>query len=287
MKLLWFLSDPAHLSALNSCLELTGLSLDAGQIHSSDEFLHPPSCDCFELIARNIDISNFVTAAKEVRTDFLWLPDIKPKLCLFDMDSTLIQQEVIDELAKVFGIGAKVSAITEQAMQGKLDFGASFALRLKLLNGLAEEELLTVSNSLTLMPGAGALTANLAAAEIRIGIVSGGFSFFADRIGAILGMNFVVSNALECIDGSVTGRAIAPIIDSSAKLNILESEASRLGISLAEVMAIGDGANDIPMLKMAGVGVAYHAKPAVQKSTNHSLNYQDLSALSYLVNLSS
>jgi phosphoserine phosphatase len=127
------------------------------------------------------------------------------------------------------------------------------------------------------------LTANLAAAGVRTGIVSGGFSYFADRIGARLGMDFVLSNALQCQHGQVTGEVILPVIDGSMKLSTLKSEVKTYGISLAETIAVGDGTNDIAMLKASGIGVAHHAKPKVRAEANHCLNYQDLSALSYLV----
>ena len=136
---------------------------------------------------------------------------------------------------------------------------------------------------LTLMPGADVLTANFSAAGVRLGIVSGGFSYFADRIGARLGMDFVLSNVLQCQHGQVTGEVLPPVIDGSMQLKTLQSEVKTRGISLAETIAVGDGANDIPMLKASGIGVAHHAKPKVCAEANHCLNYQDLSALSYLV----
>ena len=181
------------------------------------------------------------------------------------------------------GLGDQVSAITERAMRGELDFVASFRERLALLRGLAETKLDSVYAKLTLMPGAEVLTANFAAAGVRLGIVSGGFSYFADRIGVRLGMDFVLSNPLQCRHGQVTGEVIPPVIDGSMKLKTLQSEAKTLGISLAETIAVGDGANDIPMLNASGIGVAHHAKPKVRAETNHCLNYQDLSALSYLI----
>ena len=133
------------------------------------------------------------------------------------------------------------------------------------------------------MPGADVLAANFKGAGVRQGIVSGGFSYFAEQIGEQLGMDFVLSNTLECRNGKVTGKVIPPVIDGSIKLKTLVAEASALRITLSETMAVGDGANDIPMLLASGIGVAYHAKPKVRADTNHCLNYQDLSALAYLV----
>ena len=221
--------------------------------------------------------------ADEANTDYLLVREERPKLALFDMDSTLIQQEVIDRLAAACGLGDQVSVITERAMRGELDFIESFTERLGLLSGLTESELDAVYQRLTLMPGAEILTANLAGAGVRLGVVSGGFSFFADQIGDRLGMDFVVSNTLECRDGQVTGRVIPPIIDGSMKLQTLKTEARALGIDLVETLAVGDGANDIPMLTASGIGVAHHAKPRVCDAANHCLSHHDLSALSYLV----
>ena len=145
------------------------------------------------------------------------------------------------------------------------------------------KELDLVYQGLTLMPGAEILTANLSGAGVRLGIVSGGFSYFADQIGDRLGMDFVLSNTLECRDNQVTGRVIQPIIDGSMKLQTLHTEARALGIDLVETLAVGDGANDIPMLTASGIGVAHRAKPRVCDAANHCLSHHDLSALSYLI----
>ena len=140
-----------------------------------------------------------------------------------------------------------------------------------------------VAQRLALMPGADVLAANLTGAGVRLGIVSGGFSYFAEQIGERLGMDFVLSNKLECRNGKVTGKVIPPVIDGLMKLKKLVAEANALGITLSETMAVGDGANDIPMLMASGIGVAHHAKPRVRAEAKHCLNYQDLSALAYLV----
>ena len=234
----------------------------------------------------NLDVSNqtiFKMQASRVSTDYLYIGSDRPRLALFDMDSTLIQQEVIDQLAAAFGLGNQVAAITDYAMRGEMNFIQSFIQRLGLLRGFAEAKLDLVYEDLTLMPGAEILISNLLEAGVRVGIVSGGFSYFADRIGKKLGMDFVVANTLDCINGRVTGQVVPPIIDSSMKLETLKNEASMLGISLDKTMAVGDGANDIPMLTASGIGVAYHAKPKAREKSHHCLNVQDLSALSYVV----
>ena len=283
MRLLWFVSEVGHRAAFEQWLDQAGLSHWQPVTRKPTDLCVEPSCDCIELSVEAIDEGQLCEAAEAAKTDWLLVRDERPRLALFDMDSTLIQQEVIDQLAGAFGLGDQVSAITERAMRGELDFIASFTERLGLLRGLAETELDSVYANLTLMPGADVLTANLAAAGVRLGIVSGGFSYFADRIGARLGMDFVLSNVLQCQHGQVTGEVMPPVIDGSMKLKTLQSEVKALGISLAETIAVGDGANDIPMLKASGIGVAHHAKPKVRAEANHCLNYQDLSALSYLV----
>jgi phosphoserine phosphatase len=283
VRLLWFVSEASHIEALEAVIRVAELNNQQRLHRRPNDLLVPATCDCIELYVDAIDENLFKAHADKANTDYLLIRDERPKLALFDMDSTLIEQEVIDQLAAAFGLGDQVSAITERAMRGELDFIASFTERLGLLNGLAESELDVVYQSLTLMPGASTLAANLSGAGVRLGIVSSGFSYFANQIGERLGMDFVLSNTLECRDGRVTGRVVQPIIDGSMKLQTLESEARALAIELAETMAVGDGANDIPMLTASGIGVAHHAKPKVRNEANHCLNHHDLSALSYLV----
>ena len=283
MRLLWFVSKASHFEALEKLINQAGLA-DAQSCHrQSQDLLVAPSCDCIEFKVDFVDESLLQNAAQDARTDYLLVRDEYPKLALFDMDSTLIQQEVIDQLAGAFGLGQQVSVITDRAMRGELDFVASFTERLSLLRGLAQSELDVVAQHLSLMPGADVLAANLTGAGVRQGIVSGGFSYFAEQIGERLGMDFVLSNTLECRNGRVTGKVIPPVIDGSIKLKTLVAEASALKIRFSETMAVGDGANDIPMLLASGIGVAHHAKPKVRADTNHRLNYQDLSALAYLI----
>lgn len=282
MRALWFTGAPNHDNALTKVRAILALN---GPIerHDGRDFLMPPTCEC-----RVFDVPEgarqlLMDAAAEARTDVLLVGSERPRLGIFDMDSTLIQHEVIDELAAAFGLGPQVAAITERAMQGELDFVQSFTERLALLSGLAESELQNVYARLQLMPGAESLMRNLSARGVRIGIVSGGFSYFADQIASRLGMDFVISNTLQCKAGYVTGHVVAPVVDGSMKEATLRGESERMGIPISQTLAVGDGANDIPMLKKAGVGVAFRAKPKVQAQCANRLNYQDLSALSYLV----
>ncbi len=282
MRLLWFVSEPAHEKAFLTHFA-EALTTQTLLHRRASEWDVPPSCDCFEISNASVTEVDVNAWAEACQTDVLCLNSPPPKLALFDMDSTLIQHEVIDELASEFGLGAQVSAITARAMRGELDFVESFTERLGLLAGLSESALESVYARLQLMPGADVLMANLRAGGVRTGIVSGGFSFFAERFQARLGMDFVLSNPLQCVDGQVTGRVIPPVIDGSVKESTLRSEAQAMGLELADTLAVGDGANDIPMLLAAGTGVAFHAKPAVAAGARHVMRYQDLSALSYLL----
>ncbi len=283
MRLLWFVSEASHIEALETALRGMDLKDEKRLERRPGDLLVPASCECVELRVDTVDEGVLSACAEAANTDYLLVREERPRLALFDMDSTLIEQEVIDQLAAAFGLGEQVSAITERAMRGELDFIESFTERLGLLKGLSESELDTVYTGLTLMPGADVLAANLSGSGVRTGIVSGGFSYFAEKIGERLGMDFVLSNTLQCEDGVLTGRVIPPVVDGSMKLRTLESEVQTQGISMSETMAVGDGANDIPMLVAAGIGVAHHAKPKVRTAANHSLNHHDLSALSYLV----
>lgn len=242
-----------------------------------------PLAECFRFDPSGLELADLGLQAEARGADVLVVPDDCIRLCLFDMDSTLIQHEVIDELADAFGIGAAVAAITERSMAGELDFVESFQERLALLSGLPESNLAAIAARLQLMPGAEVLLKNLTAQGVRCGIVSGGFSYFAERIGDRLGMDFVLSNTLECVDGHVSGRVVPPVIDGSAKLKTLVEERSRLNLTVNETMAVGDGANDIPMLTAAGVGVAFRAKPKVQNACQNRVTHADLGALSYLL----
>ena len=179
MRLLWFVSDAIHRDALDAALCDTHLSNDKKHHRRPQDLLVPPTCDCIEMSIDLLDEMLLAVHADEANTDYLLVREERPKLALFDMDSTLIQQEVIDQLAAACGLGHEVSAITERAMRGELDFIESFTERLGLLSGLTKSELDAVYQRLTLMPGAEILTANLSGAGMRLGVVSGGFSFFS------------------------------------------------------------------------------------------------------------
>ena len=188
-----------------------------------------------------------------------------------DVDSTLIKQEVIDLLAIHAGVGAQVSAITELAMQGGLDFSSSLARRVSLLKGLSESALSAVRQSIELSNGARTLISTLHAHDIKVGVVSGGFLNVISPLADELKLNFVRANTLEIVDGFLTGSTVGPIIDRSAKAHALREFAESYGISLDETVAAGDGANDLDMLDQAGLGIAFMAKPKVQAAADVSI----------------
>ena len=198
-------------------------------------------------------------------------------LCVMDMDSTLISIECIDEIADMVGIKPQVAAITERAMQGELDFAQSLRERVALLKGLSEDDLMRVLNErLQLNPGAKEWIETCKKNNITTLLVSGGFTFFAERVKAMLGLDYAVSNTLEIIDGKLTGRVLGDIVDAQVKANELIKLRDQLGLSAAQTLAIGDGANDLKMMAAAAAGVAYHAKPVVQAQATYALNHVGL-----------
>ncbi len=205
------------------------------------------------------------------------------RLVCFDMDSTLIEAEVIDELAKAAGVGGQVSAITERAMRGELDFAESFAMRLALLKGLDESVLERVANSLRLTEGAEHLITTLRRYGFKTAIISGGFTYFGECLRKRLGFDYVYANELEVVDGQVTGRVVGRVVDGQRKAELLQEIAEREGISLQQVIAVGDGANDLPMLGKAGLGIAFRAKPIVKKEADHAISTLGLDGILYLM----
>ena len=208
------------------------------------------------------------------------------RLVAFDMDSTLIEAEVIDELAKLAGVGEQVSAITERAMRGEIDFSESFRARVALLEGLEESALDRVASELKITEGAEHLISTLRTLGYKTAILSGGFTYFAKHLQARLGMDYVYANELDIAQGVVTGKIQGEIVDGARKAQLLQQLADDLGIDLQQVIAVGDGANDLPMLSIAGLGIAFRAKPLVKKSAEQSISTLGLDAILYLLGIS-
>ena len=205
------------------------------------------------------------------------------RLVAFDMDSTLIETEVIDELARRHGVGDQVAAITERAMRGELDFTASFRERVALLEGLDASELERVAETLPLTEGAEQLVAQLRRLGYRTAILSGGFQYFGERVARRLGIDIVHANTLEIEDGRVTGRVTGEVVDGARKAALLREIAAAERITLDQVIAVGDGANDLPMLSLAGLGIAFRAKPLVRESAEQSISELGLDGILYLL----
>ena len=205
------------------------------------------------------------------------------RLLVADMDSTMITVECIDELADYAGLKAEVAAITERAMQGELDFEAALDARVALLAGMDEAVLARCREErVRYTPGAKTLVRTMKAHGATTILVSGGFSHFADAVGAELGFDRVIANRLEVSDGKLTGKVIPPIVGAEAKRQVLLEACTELGIPIEAALAVGDGANDIPMLQAAGLGVAYHAKPAASEAADATVDHNDLTALLYV-----
>lgn len=205
------------------------------------------------------------------------------RLVCFDMDSTLIEAEVIDELAKAAGVGEQVIAITESAMRGEIDFTESFAQRLALLEGLDESVLQGIAESLPLTEGVENLISTLNRYGFKTAILSGGFNYFGNYLKEKLGFDYVYANELDIVDGKVTGKVKGRVVDGDRKAELLQEIAANEGIDLAQVVAVGDGANDLPMLSKAGLGIAYRAKPIVKKEAKQSISSIGLDGILYLM----
>lgn len=205
------------------------------------------------------------------------------RLIVFDMDSTLIQCEVIDELAAAAGVGEQVAAITESAMRGEIPFDESFRRRMAKLAGLRQDVLQQIADDLPVTEGAERLISTLKRLGYRVGILSGGFTFFANNLKERFGIDCVSANELDIVDGVLTGEVKGAIVNGEKKAELLRQMAQQLGIDMRQTIAVGDGANDLPMLSIAGLGVAFHAKPKVRENARHAISTLGLDSILYLL----
>ncbi len=287
----------AQLAAITDIFVAQGMNIDLLDRLSSRsaavDNIDPRMCIDFTLSGDNVDFGTLrrqlLTLADQQNFDVAVQEDSifrgNRRLIAFDMDSTLIQMEVIDELARVAGVGDKVSAITAAAMRGELDFQASFRRRLALLRGLPASALAKVAENVPITPGAHRLLRTLKLLGYQTVILSGGFTFVAQKLQEELGFDYVHTNELEIENGMLTGQPVGSIVDGARKAQLLEEIAGREGISMQQTIAVGDGANDLPMLSIAGLGVAFHAKPVVREKAQHSISRMGLDALLYLLGL--
>ena len=208
------------------------------------------------------------------------------RLVVLDIDSTLIRDDAIDLLAERAGVSDQVVAITERAMAGQLEFSESLRTRVALLAGLPLAEVEAVRDRLRLTPGARMFVRTLRRLGYQVGVVSGGFTVFADRFVAELGLDFAAANELEIVDGRVTGNVVGPIIDRAGKAEALERFATQFGVPLAQTVAVGEGANDIDMLEAAGLGIAFNAKSALRAAADTSVNLPFLDTVLFVLGIS-
>ena len=231
--------------------------------------------------------AQFLEAANELGVDIAFQEDDMfrrtRRLVCFDMDSTLIETEVIDELAHAAGVGEQVAEITERAMQGELDFTQSFEQRVALLKGLSGDVLEGIAERLPVTEGAERLISNLRALGYKTAILSGGFNYFGRYLQKRLGIDYVFANELEMEDNLVTGRVTGRVVDGQRKAELLRELADQEGIRLEQTIAVGDGANDLPMLSIAGLGIAFRAKPLVRENAKHSISTLGLDGILYLL----
>lgn len=291
--------EASHLAAVTKVTAEQGLNIDkivrlSGRISLSHSDIHGQAC--IEFSARGEPDSaddlrkSLLKLAGRHNIDVAYQEDNifrrSRQLVVFDMDSTLIDAEVIDELAIEAGVGEQVAAITEAAMRGEVDFKESFKQRLALLEGLRESVLQTVADRLRLNDGAEYLLKSLKQLGFKTAIVSGGFTFFGRHLQDKLGVDYIYANELDVAGGVVTGKVAGEIIDGQRKAEILVEIARELGLSLEQVIAVGDGANDLPMLNIAGLGIAFRAKPLVKASAKQAISNVGLDGILYLLGYS-
>ena len=230
------------------------------------------------------DLTLVAAALEGAAVDAIAQPEAgrRKRLLVADMDSTIVTSETLDELAAYAGLKDRIAAITARSMNGEMDFRAALALRVGLLKGLALSALEATWQTTEMMPGAADLVATLRAHGATCALVSGGFTWFTGRVAARLGFDLHFANRLLDDGAALTGELAEPVLDRAAKCRVLHELAASMGLSLAETMAVGDGANDLDMLRDAGIGVAYHAKPIVAREARASVDHTDLRSLLFI-----
>lgn len=244
-------------------------------------------------IPKNLDTKKLKAELMSVSTlhkvDVAFLKDNvfrrNKRLIVFDMDSTLIQTEVIDELAELCHVGDEVKAITHRAMNGEIDFDESLKMRVSKLKGLKAEKMQEVLEKLPLTPGVEEFIKTIKMLGYKVALISGGFSFFADALKKRLGLDYSFANELEIKDGALTGQVTGTIVNANQKAMLVKLIAQQENISLEQVVAIGDGANDLPMLSTAGLGIAFHAKDVVKKAAEQHLSHGPMTSILYFLGI--
>jgi phosphoserine phosphatase len=285
-----------HLARVSAIIAEHGLNVDRIERLSGRLSLavHTPDANaCVELTVNGNSSSEatmraaFLATAHDLKIDIAFQRESifrrNRRLFAFDMDSTLIEGEVIDELAKLAGVAGEVVQVTESAMRGEIEFQESFRRRVALLRGLPEKRVRGLLDTIPLVQGAEQLIGTLKMLGYKTAILSGGFNFFAQHLQTRLGIDYVFANDLDIADGVVTGEVRAPIVDGARKAELLREITRQENISLDQVVAVGDGANDLPMLGIAGMGIAFRAKPLVRQTASHAVSFLGLDSLLYLI----
>jgi phosphoserine phosphatase len=287
-----------QISMLSDIIFGQGLNIDSitrltGRVPLGEDVPGKPTKACIQFSVRGIPVdqarmrSDFMDISREIGADIAFQIDNiyrrNRRLVCFDMDSTLIQTEVIVELARRAGVGDEVEKITEAAMRGELDFNESFRKRISLLKGLSENVMQEIAENLPITEGAERLFHTLKKYGFKTAILSGGFNFFGKHLQRKFEIDYVFANELEIIDGQLTGRHLGEIVNGESKAEWLKKIAFKEDIHLEQVVAVGDGANDLPMINIAGLGIAFHAKPKVQENAKHTISTIGLDAILYLM----
>jgi len=258
--------------------------------------IHPQHFKCLEVatvVPEDLDLKGIklqlLNLSNRHKVDMAFLKDNifrrSKRLIVFDMDSTLIQIEVIDQMAEILGVGSQVKAITERAMNGEMDFDESLTKRVSQLKGLSIEQMDAILNNMPLHQGVEEFIKTVKNLGYKTALISGGFNYFAGHLKQKLNLDYAFANELEIVDGKLTGKIIGTIINANQKALLLKLIAQQENISLEQVVAIGDGANDLPMLSTAGLGIAFHAKEMVRKNAPQTMGHGPMTSILYFLGI--